>query len=277
MPDTFSSLAGNSIILKEANSSVDFMVHGYKEIPFMGGTVYLTTTHVCTIIIAIVLILFAIIVKVRLRSVEVEPKGVEVRPRSGKVEPKGVEVRPRNVGVEPLSEFQNVVEYLVELLSGLVDGSMGKYAAPYVNYVGAIILFIFLSNISGLFGLRPPTADYGTTLALALMTFVIIQYNNIRHNKLGAITGLFKPIPLLFPINLIGEFATPLSMSLRLFGNVLAGTIMMGLWYGLLPFFAKIGLPTFLHFYFDLFSGAIQTYVFAMLTMVFVTDKLGTQ
>ena len=64
-------------------------------------------------------------------------------------------------------------------------------------------------------------------------------------------------------------------MSLRLFGNVMAGTVMMALYYGLLPLFAKIGIPAFLHVYFDLFSGAIQAYVFSMLTMVFITDKIG--
>ena len=80
-------------------------------------------------------------------------------------------------------------------------------------------------------------------------------------------------LPFLFPINLIGEIATPFSLSLRLFGNVLSGTVMMSLIYTLLAKFA-IGWPGFLHIYFDVFSGAIQTYVFCMLTMVYVTDKL---
>ena len=131
----------------------------------------------------------------------------------------------------------------------------------------------FFANTSGLFGLRPPTADYGTTLALALISFVLIQYSAFKTSKLHVFTDLFKPIPILFPINLIGEFATPLSMSLRLFGNIMAGTIMMALWYGLLPWLAQLGIPAFLHMYFDLFSGAIQTFVFAMLTMTFITDK----
>ena len=80
-------------------------------------------------------------------------------------------------------------------------------------------------------------------------------------------------IPIFLPINIISEFATPVSMSLRLFGNVTAGTIMLGLWYALMPWFAKIGIPAFLHAYFDFFSGAIQTYVFGMLTMVFVANR----
>ena len=105
--------------------------------------------------------------------------------------------------------------------------------------------------------------------------FFIIQYVNFKNNGFGAITGLFQPLPVLFPINLIGEFANPISLSLRLFGNVVGGTIMLGLYYGLIPWFAKVGIPAFLHAYLDLFSGVIQTYVFAMLTMVWITDKYG--
>lgn len=85
---------------------------------------------------------------------------------------------------------------------------MGSYAKKYRNYIGSIFIFIFVSNISGLFGLRPPTADYGVTLPLGIITFCIIQYNNVKYNKFGAFTDLFKPIPILFPINLIGEIAS---------------------------------------------------------------------
>lgn len=132
---------------------------------------------------------------------------------------------------------------------------------------------MIVSNLSGLLGLRPPTADYGVTLPLGVITFILIQYNNIRYNKVGAFTGLFKPLPILFPINLIGEIAVPFSLSLRLFGNVVSGTVIMGLLYGLLSKFA-IGWPGILHIYFDIFSGCIQTYVFCMLSMVFINDKL---
>ena len=172
------------------------------------------------------------------------------------------------------SGLQNIAELIVEMLDKMVQGIMGKKARKFANYIITIFIFIFLSNISGLMGLRPPTADYGVTLALGLITFVLIQYNNVKYNKFGAVTDLFKPIPLLFPINLIGEFATPLSLSLRLFGNILSGTVIMALIYGLMPLLFKLGLPPFLHIYFDLFSGAIQTYVFCMLTMVFITQKM---
>ena len=94
-----------------------------------------------------------------------------------------------------------MVELIVEMLDKMVYGSMGSYGRKYLNYIGTLFVFIFISNISGLFGLRAPTADYGVTLPLGVMTFLIIQFNNIKYNKFGAFTDLFKPIPVLFPIN----------------------------------------------------------------------------
>lgn len=230
--------------LLAAGGDVDFMIHGLFKYRLFGQEFYITTTHVSILIVMIVLLVFAVIAKRKMKNPDEIPGG-----------------------------FQNAVEMIVEMLDKMVHGSMGKYAGKFANYIGSIFLFIFVSNISGLFGLRPPTADFGVTLPLGIMTFAIIQYNNIRYNKFGALTGLFKPLPFLFPINLIGEIAVPFSLSLRLFGNILSGTVMMSLIYTLLAPIA-IGWPGFLHIYFDIFSGAIQTYVFCMLTMVFVTDKL---
>lgn len=233
-------------MLLAADKEVDFSIHHLIGYQFMGQTVYITTSHVCMILIMATIMIFAVVARKKIMHAEEVPTGL-----------------------------QNVVELAVETLEGFVNSSMGKNGRKYICYVGTLFLYILLSNISGLFGLRPPTADYGTTFSLALITFVMIQYNNLKYNKIGAFTGLFQPIWFLFPINLIEEIATPVSMSLRLFGNVMAGTVMMALYYGLLPLFAKIGIPAFLHVYFDLFSGAIQAYVFSMLTMVFITDKIG--
>lgn len=233
-------------MLLAADEEVDFSIHHLFGYEFMGQTVYITTSHVCMFIIMATIMIFALIARRKIMHAKEVPTGL-----------------------------QNVVEFAVETLQGFVHSSMGENGKKYINYVGTLFLFIFLSNISGLFGLRPPTADFGTTFSLALITFVMIQYTNIRYNKIGAFTGLFQPLWFLFPINLIGEIATPVSMSLRLFGNVMAGTVMMALYYGLLPLLAKLGIPAVLHVYFDVFSGAIQAYVFCMLTMVYITDKRG--
>ena len=221
----------------------DFMIHSLLKLNLFGQEVYLTTTHVSLLIICVGLAVFGIVVKKKLQDTD-KPNGL-----------------------------QNVAELIVEMLDGMVKSNMGKNAVKYRNYVGTLFIFLLVSNISGVLGLRPPTADYGVTFPLGLITFVLIQYNNIKWNKISAFTDLFKPYPFLFPINLIGELATPFSISLRLFGNVVSGTVIMALIYGLLSNIAFLW-PGVLHAYFDIFSGAIQTYVFCMLTMVWITQKI---
>jgi F-type H+-transporting ATPase subunit a len=237
---------GVSVISNEP----DFYIHELYPLDFFGNTVYITTTHVCTLIVLVTIAILAICAR---RSV--------LKTREGEVPTK----------------FATGVEIAISTLVNFVNGTMGKAGKKYINYIGALFVFVFFSNISGLFALRPPTADYGTTLCIALITFVMIQYAAIRYQKWGAFKSLFEPIFLFFPINVISEFATPVSLSLRLFGNILAGTVMMALYYGMLPIFFKFGIPSALHVYFDLFSGAIQAYVFCMLTMTFVADKRNVE
>ena len=240
---------GHGILLSGADN-IDFMVHGLVKYSFFGHEVWITTSHVCILIVMLIIIGFAIIANRVIAKASEEP-----------------------------GNFQNVVELMVEMLDGIVDGPMGKGANRFYNYIGTIFIFILFSNISGLLGLRPPTADYGVTLALGLMTFTLIQFNKIKFQSFKDIwVGLCSPLPpwlpIWVPINLISEIAVPISLSLRLFANVLSGTIMMALVYGLLNWFAMIW-PAALHAYFDLFSGAIQTYVFCMLTMTYISDARG--
>lgn len=229
------------------DKEADFMIHSFGEFELFGQKLHITTTHISLIVVSAVIIIFALIARRCINKAVITDK------------PKG---------------FQNVVELIVNSLDGMVNSSMGKNGKRFRNYISAVFIFILISNISGLFGLRPPTADYGVTLPLGLLTFILINYNGFKKQKFGLITGLFKPFPLLFPINLIGEIATPLSLSLRLFGNILSGTVLMGLIYGLLPTLVTMGMPAVLHIYFDIFSGCIQTYVFCMLTMVYISDKI---
>lgn len=233
-------------ILLTAGSDIDFMIHGVFSYNFFGNQVWITTTHMCLLIILLVLLIFGIFARrAMLKATEV-PTG-----------------------------FQNVVELIVEMLDGMVNNTMGKYGKNFRNYIGTIFIFILISNISGLFGLRPPTADYGVTLPLGLMTFTLIHVNKFRYQKVsGVIKGLCDPWPFWAPINMIGDIAVPISLSLRLFANVLSGTVMMALVYGLL---SKVALfwPAVLHVYFDMFSGAIQTYVFCMLTMTYISDAMA--
>lgn len=228
---------------------IDFMVKGLFKYKFFGQEVWITTTHVSVLIVMGVLVIFALCARRSIRKkCETDTPGT----------------------------LQNICEIMVEMLDNMVKGVMGKHGAKFANYIGAIFAFILLSNISSLFGLRPPTADYGVTLPLGLMTFCIITFNKFKHQKVkGVIKGLCDPWVFWAPINIIGDVAVPISLSLRLFANVLSGTVMMTLIYSLLPIFVKIGIPSVLHVYFDLFSGAIQTYVFTMLTMTYVSDAIG--
>ncbi|MGL5440434.1 MAG: F0F1 ATP synthase subunit A [Filifactoraceae bacterium] len=181
---------------------------------------------------------------------------------------------------------QNAVEAFVKTVYDLVENTMGKDKISFAPYIGSLMLYLACANLIGLIGLRPPTADLNTTLALALITFTLIHVNGVRRKGLGGyLKGFTEPFFLLTPINLIGEMATPISLSFRLFGNIVGGLIIMSLVYSSLgalttavigtsiPIF-QVGIPAALHLYFDLFSGLLQTFIFAMLTMVFVSGAM---
>ncbi|MCR5301484.1 MAG: F0F1 ATP synthase subunit A [Lachnospiraceae bacterium] len=224
------------------------MIKGLFSYQIFGQTVWITTTHVSLLIVFLLFVIFALF------------------------------ARHAIVNADPYAEpgtFQNIVELMVEMLDNMITGVMGKNATKFLGYISTLFAFILISNISGLLGLRPPTADYGVTFPLGLITFSLIFYNKIKHQGVGGfLKGLCDPWPIWAPINIIGDIAVPISISLRLFANVLSGTVMMALVYGLLYKIAW-GWPGFLHIYFDLFSGAIQTYVFCMLTMTYITDAIG--
>ena len=241
-----------AILLSSSADHIDFMIHGIFSFHLFGQEIWITTSHVCILIVMAVILIFAISANRKLAHASEIPSG-----------------------------FQNVVELIVEKLDGMVSGTMGKWAPKFVNYISTIFIFILMSNISGLFGLRPPTADYGTTLALGLITFFLIHINQFRHQSGKQIwRDMCSPLPpwlpIWVPINLISEIAVPISLSLRLFANVLSGTVMMALVYGLLGKIAVIW-PAALHVYFDLFSGAIQTYVFCMLTMTYIAQACDAE
>ena len=232
-------------ILLSGADNIDFMIHGVFKYSFFGHEVWITTTHVCVLIVMLLIIGFAIAANRQMAKAREVPEG-----------------------------FQNVVELIVEKLDAMVDTPMGKAAPKFYNYIGTIFVFILFCNLGGLLGLRAPTADYGVTFLLGMFTFFIVNYQGIKNRGVRHFTSLFEPTPILFPINLIGEIANPISISLRLFANLLSGVIIMGLWYGMMPIFTNIGIPAALHVYCDVFSGAIQTYVFCMLTMVYINDKM---
>lgn len=231
----------NMVIQREA----DFSIHGIIKYSIAGQEVWITDTTIGLVIVSAIILAIAVYAKKTMENATDVP-----------------------------GPFQNVLELGVEMLEKMTQGILGPHARKFANYIGTIFLFILFCNLSGLLGLRAPTADYGVTFLLGMVTFGIVQYQGIKNRKLRHFTSLFEPVPVLFPINLIGEIANPISISLRLFANLLSGVIIMALWYGMLPIFVNIGIPAALHVYCDLFSGCIQTYVFCMLTMVYINDKM---
>jgi len=219
-----------------------------------GKEIYIHDTVVNSWIIVILLSIFAIVVNRKLKKANIDEK------------PTGL---------------LNVVEILVEVLESLVKSVMGPTRMGFMPYIGTLALYLICANLFGLLGFTPPTSDYNVTLALAIITFTLMHYNGIKSNGVkNYAKGFFEPMAFLFPINLIGEIATPISLSFRLFGNILSGSIIMALIYkglnSVSMFLTPFVAPVF-HFYFDVFSGLIQTLIFSMLTMLNIANKMGDE
>ena len=193
----------------------------------------------------------------------------------------------RNLQLIP-GKFQSILEGIYEFLDGTIGQILGTWKKKYYTFFATLFLFIFLSNIitffpipwfgvkNGVFEIFPafrsPTADLNTTVCLALIvTFLFISINIKNNGILGYLKGFGDPTPVMVPLNIVGEFAKPLNISMRLFGNMFAGMVIMGLIYMAVPYF----VPAALHLYFDLFAGLVQSFVFVTLSMVYVQGSIG--
>lgn len=184
-------------------------------------------------------------------------------------------------------KVQNVVEMIVDVIINLTKQTMGPDKVRFAPYIGTILIFLAVANTVGIIGIRPPTADLNTTMALSIITFCMINYNAVKtKGVVGRLKGFTEPMIFLTPINILGEVATPISLGFRLFGNLAGGLIIMDLVFGVLkglstalfgpnalPIF-QLALPIPLNFYFDIFSGLLQSFIFAMLTMINVSSAM---
>ena len=184
--------------------------------------------------------------------------------------------------------------WFVELMDNQVLGIVRKdYVKNMAPYIGTLAIFLTISNLSGLIGLNPPTMNYSVTLTLALITWIMIQYNAIKEQGIGSyVHAFFEPIFFFVIPNFFGRIAPLISMSIRLFGNILSGSIIMSLLYSatgaltnmIFGFLGFSSVPNFvglvvappLHAYFDVFAGFIQMFIFISLTMVFVSNELNS-
>ncbi len=166
---------------------------------------------------------------------------------------------------------------LVELINGFTKNNIGKRWKSYAPYFLTLAIYLLFQNIASVFGLVNPTSYMVTNAALAMITFAIIQITGFRSLGVGGYLKSFVgPVPwlcfIMIPINIISEFALPVSLTLRLTGNILAGNVISMLIKSFGPWTAIV-MPI-INVYFDLMSGVIQTFVFVILTIIFTSMKI---
>ncbi|MCF0135399.1 MAG: F0F1 ATP synthase subunit A, partial [Lachnospiraceae bacterium] len=179
-----------------------------------------------------------------------------------------------------------LAEWVVEQTDNLIKGNMGEYFKAFSPFIGAILALSALSSLSSLLGLYPPTSDLNIVAGWAILVFGLITYYKMKCGPVHYAKSFSEPIALMTPMNVISEIATPISMAFRHYGNVLSGSVISALianalgglsntLLGWIPLIGeipllRIGLPAILSVYFDLFSGGLQAFIFATLTMLYI-------
>lgn len=179
---------------------------------------------------------------------------------------------------------QLIAEWIVEKVTDLVHSNMGEQYSQYIPFIAAIMGLSAFSSLSCLVGLFSPTGDVNVTAGWAILVFLLVTWYKLKGGVLNYLKGFTEPIPVFTPMNIVGEFSLPLSMAFRHYGNVLSGAVisvlvgvaLQGLSKTLLGWIPvvgnipllRIGIPAVLSVYFDVFSGLMQAFIFAMLTML---------
>ena len=193
----------------------------------------------------------------------------------------------RNLRVREISTRQVIAEFIVNAVDNLVHTNMGEFFMGFAPFITAILGLSAFSSLASLLGLFPATADINVIAGWGITVFILITHFKLKGGVWNYVKGYFEPIPVFAPLNLLGEVATPVSMSFRHYGNVLSGVCISALitaaltglsrtllgfipdtvlnW---LPPFLRIGVPAVLSIYFDIFSGCLQAFIFSMLTML---------
>lgn len=189
-------------------------------------------------------------------------------------------ISTRNWKIVPKG-MQNVTEIFVDFANDFCVKQIGKHGRAFAPYIGTVGLFLLVANtIGALFmgeltnGLiAPPARSFGVAVALALMTITLVIGSTIYYKGfIGFIKSLFEPLPFLFPFNLLDFIIKPLSLSMRLFGNILGAYILMELLFKSLPFAAS-----FASIYFDLFDGGLQAFIFVFLSALYIEEGVNEE
>jgi len=182
----------------------------------------------------------------------------------------------RRMSVGKPGKLQMIAELLVETVNNICKDSIGDHYRAYVPYIGTLLLYLGFANTIAVFNFipgidfYPPTKDINVTGALALISIAVVLYSGFRRKGvIGWAKGLADPMPLMIPFKLMEYGTKPLSLCLRLFGNIVAGFIIMELLLAFLPF---LGAP--FSAYFDLFDGVLQAYIFVYLTSLYIGEAV---
>ena len=177
----------------------------------------------------------------------------------------------RNLKVENPGKKQLALESGYSFFYHFFDGMIGDHGRRYIPYLITVVIYLGVANIIGIAGIKPPTKDLGITAALSLMSIVLIEYAGVRQKGWKRkIKAFAEPVWILAPINFLELFIRPLSLCMRLFGNVLGSFVVMELLKGLFEWV----LPVPFSLYFDIFDGFIQAYVFVFLTSLFIRETI---
>ncbi len=177
----------------------------------------------------------------------------------------------RNLKVENPGKKQLVLETIVTTFNHLFEEVLGEKGKAYVPYLITVILYIGLANIIGIFGFKPPTKDINVTAALAIMSIVLVQISAIRNKGAkGWAKSFAEPVAVIAPLNVMELVIKPLSLCMRLFGNVLGAFVIMKLIEVVVPLIVPIPLSL----YFDFFDGFLQAFVFTFLTALYMQEGL---
>ncbi len=169
------------------------------------------------------------------------------------------------------SRRQLMIESFVTWIDNFIESMIGEEAKQYATYMAVVLMYIMCANSIGLFGMKPPTKDLNQTVALAFMSIVLVEAAGIRKKGVkGWLKSFSEPVAAVTPINILELVIRPLSLCMRLFGNILGAYIIMELIKMVIP----VAVPLALGFYFDIFDGAIQAYVFVFLTCLYIKEAV---
>ena len=177
----------------------------------------------------------------------------------------------RNLKVENPGKKQLMLETAVSGLYNFFEEIVGEKGRRYIPYLSTVAIYIGIANLIGLFGFKPPTKALNVTAALAVMSIILVEYSGIHAKGVkGWVKSFVEPSPIIAPINVMELFIKPLSLCMRLFGNVLGAFVIMELLKIEVPLF----VPVVFSCYFDIFDGLIQAYVFVFLTGMYIEEAV---